>query len=175
MPFSGSTFTHLFSWDQDPQRQEKIINARLEAEFDGFDTGLSSLAARGTYQEASIDQASAVTLTNNVAANATSITLAAGEYDLDFMAQFECNASSCNNIIAGLNTTSATLPSDTTAGLRSVLAVGMTDNTVPVLIGLTRQFVLVASTQIFLVGRAGWTGAAAVKLYGKVRSRLITA
>lgn len=43
MPFSGSTFTHLFDWVKDPQRNEKIINERLEAEFDGIDTGLSAL------------------------------------------------------------------------------------------------------------------------------------
>lgn len=48
MPFTSDTFTHLFSWDQDPQRQEKIINARLEAELDGIDTGLSAQAARIT-------------------------------------------------------------------------------------------------------------------------------
>jgi hypothetical protein len=48
LPFTGDTFTHLFSWDQDPQRQEKIVNSRLEAEFDGVDTGLSAAAARIT-------------------------------------------------------------------------------------------------------------------------------
>lgn len=46
MPFSGSTFTHLFDWALDPQRQEKIKNARFEAEFDGYDTGLSAVHAR---------------------------------------------------------------------------------------------------------------------------------
>lgn len=51
MPFSGETFTHLFDWEKDPQRQEKIINARLEAEFDGIDTGLSSLSGRVTALE----------------------------------------------------------------------------------------------------------------------------
>lgn len=40
MPFTGDTFTHLFDWEKDPQRQEKIVNARLQAEFDGVDTGL---------------------------------------------------------------------------------------------------------------------------------------
>jgi len=45
MPFSGSTFTHLFDWEKDPQRNEKIVNARLEAEFDGIDTGLSTVSA----------------------------------------------------------------------------------------------------------------------------------
>lgn len=174
MPFSGDTFTHLFSWDQDPQRQEKIINARLEAEFDGFDTGLSSLAARGTYQEAQIDHVDRVTLTNNVAANATSISLAAGDWDVHFMAHFVCNTSSCNNILAGLNTTSATLPADTTAGFRSVLAVGMTDNTSPTLVGIVRRFELVSTTTVYLVGRAGWTGVDAVQLFGKIRARIVT-
>jgi hypothetical protein len=47
MPFSGDAFTHLFDWEKDPQRQEKIVNSRLEAEFDGIDTALSSLAAKG--------------------------------------------------------------------------------------------------------------------------------
>lgn len=51
MPFSSDTFTHLFDWEKDPQRQEKIVNARLEAEFDGVDTGLSSLAGRVTALE----------------------------------------------------------------------------------------------------------------------------
>lgn len=46
MPFTGDTFAHLFDWVLDPQRQEKIVNARLEAEFDGIDTGLSTAAAR---------------------------------------------------------------------------------------------------------------------------------
>jgi hypothetical protein len=51
MPFTGDTFTHLFDWVTDPQRQEKIVNARLEAEFDGVDTGLSAAAARITVLE----------------------------------------------------------------------------------------------------------------------------
>lgn len=51
MPFTGDSFAHLFDWEKDPQRQEKIINARLEAEFDGVDTGLSAVAARVTVVE----------------------------------------------------------------------------------------------------------------------------
>jgi hypothetical protein len=45
MPFTDDTFAHLFDWEKDPQRQEKIVNARLEAEFDGIATGLSAVAA----------------------------------------------------------------------------------------------------------------------------------
>jgi hypothetical protein len=45
MPFTNDTFAHLFDWEKDPQRQEKIVNARLEAEFDGIDTALSTVKA----------------------------------------------------------------------------------------------------------------------------------
>ena len=51
MPFSGDLFSHLFDWEKDPQRQEKIVNSRLEAEFDGVDAGLSSLSGRVTTLE----------------------------------------------------------------------------------------------------------------------------
>jgi hypothetical protein len=54
MPFTGDTFTHLFDWEKDPQRQDKIVDARLEAEFDGIDTGLSSAAVRLTAVETQV-------------------------------------------------------------------------------------------------------------------------
>lgn len=59
MPFTGEVFSHLFDWEKDPQRQEKIVNARLEAEFDGADTGLSALAARATSVESRVTAAEA--------------------------------------------------------------------------------------------------------------------
>jgi hypothetical protein len=54
MPFVSDTFTHLFDWEKDPQRQDKIVNARLEAEFDGIDNGLSAAAARVTVVETAV-------------------------------------------------------------------------------------------------------------------------
>jgi hypothetical protein len=42
MPFSGGTFTKLFNWLTDPQRSEKIFNSRLDDEFGGIATGLST-------------------------------------------------------------------------------------------------------------------------------------
>jgi hypothetical protein len=51
MPFTGDSFAHLFDWEKDPQRQEKIVNARLEAEFDGIDSGLSAVATELTTLE----------------------------------------------------------------------------------------------------------------------------
>jgi hypothetical protein len=65
MPFTGDSFSHLFDWEKDPQRQEKIVNARLEAEFDGLDTGLSAVAARATTLEGTAVTAAAVFADDN--------------------------------------------------------------------------------------------------------------
>ena len=48
MPFSGTTFTKLYNWLTDPQRNEKIFNSRLDDEFGGVATGLTTLAVQGT-------------------------------------------------------------------------------------------------------------------------------
>jgi hypothetical protein len=45
MAFSGDTFTKLYAWLTDPQRNEKIFNSRLDDEFGGVATGLSTVAA----------------------------------------------------------------------------------------------------------------------------------
>lgn len=46
MAFSGTTFTKLFNWLTDPQRNEKIFNSRLDDEFGGIATGLTTLATQ---------------------------------------------------------------------------------------------------------------------------------
>lgn len=61
MAFSGDTFTHLYDWLLDLIRNEKIKAARLEEEFDGYDTGLSAVAARVT----TLDTATREMLTAN--------------------------------------------------------------------------------------------------------------
>lgn len=111
MPFTGDSFAHLFDWEKDPQRQEKIVNSRLEAEFDGYDTALSALAVGGNYLESRIAVGSAVALTNNVAANLTSLELTAGTWDISAIGVYlPAAATVVGNIILALNTTSATLP-----------------------------------------------------------------
>ncbi len=52
MPFSGDTFTKLYGWLNDPQRNEKIFNSRLDDEFGGVATGLTTLAGRTSVLEA---------------------------------------------------------------------------------------------------------------------------
>lgn len=86
MPFSGDTFTHLFDWEKDPQRQEKIVNSRLESEFGGLDTGLSTLAARVTATEDAVDNIAiapaghiyGLTLSNNAGDATNDIDISSG-------------------------------------------------------------------------------------------------
>lgn len=81
MPFTGDTFAHLFDWEKDPQRQEKIVNARLEAEFDGVDTGLSTVAVDLTTAKAPqfVTMAATSTLPNErVLTAGTGITITDG-------------------------------------------------------------------------------------------------
>ncbi len=54
MPFSGDTFTKLYNWLTDPQRNEKIFNSRLDDEFGGVATGLSALGVRSSALETAV-------------------------------------------------------------------------------------------------------------------------
>ncbi len=54
MPFSGDTFTKLYSWLNDPQRNEKIFNSRLDDEFGGIATGLTTLGGRSSALEIAV-------------------------------------------------------------------------------------------------------------------------
>jgi hypothetical protein len=72
MPFTGDTFFHLFDWEKDPQRQEKLVNSRLETELDGLDIGLSTLAGRITPLEGGVADDS---ITNAKLANMPAYTI----------------------------------------------------------------------------------------------------
>lgn len=169
MPFSGDTFTHLFDWEKDPQRQEKIVNSRLEAEFDGVDTGLSSRLAKaggttnpaagdvGNFQSNQLLQADAVSLTSNVGANVTSFSnLAAGNYLIWGVVNFaQDTTTNLTGINCGLTTTSATLPSADDG--RTGENVAFTTNSTPNLLAQPKRYNLTVATTIYLVARAAFT------------------
>jgi hypothetical protein len=55
MPFSGDTFTKLYNWLTDPQRNEKIFNSRLDDEFGGIATGLTTVSTDLTALDGRVD------------------------------------------------------------------------------------------------------------------------
>jgi hypothetical protein len=54
MPFVGDTFTKLYEWLKDQQRNDKIFDQRLDDEFGGVATGLSTVAGDITVVEGDI-------------------------------------------------------------------------------------------------------------------------
>jgi hypothetical protein len=94
-----------------------------------------------------------VPLTTAVAANITSISLTAGDWDVDGNSNFAFSAASAVTVIAAISATSATLPPGVFQG--SLQGSTLTNATLPT--GTTR-FSLAATTTIFLVGFASFAG-----------------
>jgi hypothetical protein len=71
MPFTAGTFTKLFSWLIDPVRNEKIFNSRLDDEFSGIATALSTAILKDGTQTttASIPFAQGATFAKGVTVN----------------------------------------------------------------------------------------------------------
>src|SRR4051812_23253244 len=46
MPMSGGTFSRLYSWVTDAANGTKILASRMDSEFDGVATALSTMIAR---------------------------------------------------------------------------------------------------------------------------------
>jgi hypothetical protein len=102
MPFTSDTFTHLFDWEKDPQRQEKIVNARLEAEFDGLDTALSTLKATNTALTApqyAVAAASSDLANERVLTDTATVT-----WDFSVAGQAKANASTTTNPVTAAAT-----------------------------------------------------------------------
>lgn len=144
-------------------------------DIEGTNTNDSAAAGYvGEYLPAGVDAASSVTLTNNTAANVTSLSITAGDWDVTAFCKFDIFNSTCTNIICAISTTSATLPGDTTTStMREVLAVAMTDNTSPHLGGRAQRVSIASTTTYYMVARAGWSGADAVKVWGLLSARRV--
>jgi len=120
----------------------------------------------------SIVSSPGVTLTNNVAANVTTLALTAGDWDVDGELWVAATGTgSLVNIVGGLTTTSATppgAPADN-AGRTGVMVNGTAPVTVIDTVGPIRLS-LAATTTVYLVAQAGF-GATACTAYGKLRAR----
>lgn len=64
MPFSGTTFTKLYNWLADLIHNEKIFNSRLDDEFGGIATGLTTLFANIAWTNNRLAKTANYTVTN---------------------------------------------------------------------------------------------------------------
>lgn len=140
----------------------------------GTNTTDSAATGRlGEYVEAIRASGAALVLVSTVAQNVTSISLTAGDWDVDGNVCFAPDATTVRALsIGGISTTTATLPA--TSNVRGTLAYNSADanaNAYSVTTPITR-ISLAATTTVYLVGYAQFS-VAAQSMFGTIRARRV--
>ena len=128
----------------------------------------------GEEMTSSIVVGSAVSLTTATPANVTSLSLTAGDWDVcGATVLFNAGASTVTTSeIAGISTTSATLPTAPAGGYTVDQGISITGNTLPSLtLGCQRES-LASTTTVYLVAQAAFT-VSTNSAYGKLRARRV--
>jgi hypothetical protein len=117
---------------------------------------------------------SPVSLTNATPANVTSISLMAGDWDVDGNVNYTASSASTaagSLWVAGINTTSATIPTDGSEVQQ--LATALTTTTFKSGVSVTRKVINVSTTTtVYLVAEATFT-AGTVGAYGTITARRV--
>ena len=136
-------------------------------------TATNDSAAAGNVGEilsGTVLSTSAVSLTSLVTANAASVSLTAGDWDVDGFVGFSLTAASLSSTVAGVGTTSATLGSEGSYVKQPLITTLLTDNvhfTTP-----TQRISLAATTTVYLHARAQFS-AGTVGAFGVIRARRV--
>lgn len=137
----------------------------------GTATNNSAVAGNvGEYVESNIASGSAVSLTTATSANVTSISLTAGDWDVEGIVNYSMTGATTANFSSGSNSTSATLGGENTFVYTPFAAAGLSDQlgeVIPV-----RRFSLSGTTTIYLIGNATFSVGSA-SAYGLIRARRV--
>lgn len=129
------------------------LNTANTTAIDGTATNDSAAAGDlGEYFSASVAQASAVSISNGAAANVTSISLTAGDWDVWGNVVFlPANTTSCTSLNASISTTSAAL--DATLNRGSMTANTFTGNggSTPGVTPASKRISIASTSTIYLV------------------------
>jgi hypothetical protein len=124
----------------------------------------------GEYVTSLVAIGAPISLSNNTAANATSISLTAGDWDVDGQVSFTETASTVTARSAGISSTTATVPSD---GSEAYCGVQSTVTSETNSISLVKKrFSLSGTTTIFLVGKASFS-AGSCGIFGVISARRV--
>lgn len=147
------------------------VNTTNDVSIKGVSTNSSATAGDlGEHVSSLIAVGSAVSLTTATAANITSISLTAGDWDVTGIVNFSETTSTVTARIAGLSSTTATLPTDGSEGYCGVQSTVTSEINS---IGLTRKrFSLASTTTIFLVGQATFSAGTCAG-FGNITARRI--
>jgi hypothetical protein len=128
------------------------------------------VGAIGEIVSSYIASASGVSLTNNTAANVTSISLTAGDWDVEGNVNFAGTTATVTGGQGGINTTSATLPTDGSEVYDGTVTTTLTDTS-----GVTlprKRISINATTTVYLVGFKLFS-AGTVKAFGGITARRV--
>ena len=163
-------------WQQDGlERRLRTVERTANAAFPLVGTTAGGDAVAGTvgeYQSSTVLVGAAVSLTTGTAANITSLTLTAGDWDLDGIAQYHSASGTTvpNDVLQGFNTVSATTPTAPGSFSYDYIAVAITDD--PAYVTPVVRFSLAATTTVYLVTKADFAVSTLVA-YGFMRARRV--
>ena len=145
-----------------------FVQTTVTAARNGVTDG--SNAAAGVIGEVITATGTSVAHTNSTPTNCCSISLTAGDWDVFGNVQFVSSGAAYTQIIAGSNTTSATLPTSPTGGFaQTTPAGGVTLGTTALAVAQHRHS-LSATTTVYLVGQASF-GAGTSAMTGIITAR----
>lgn len=124
----------------------------------------------GEYVENKVAVGSATAMTNNTTANITSISLTAGDWDVEGLVNIQATGGTFTSRSAGINVTSATIPTDGTESLNTNIT-SIAAITIPFPIPRKRVSVS-ATTTVYLVARGSFS-AGTVSGYGFINARRV--
>jgi len=130
----------------------------------------ASAGSVGEYVSSLIASGSAVSLTTATPANVTSISLTAGDWDVEGWVNYDYGSATVTQSRAGINTTSATIPTD---GSEAYSATQLTLTSSLGTISLTRKRISIASTTtVYLVSQATFSAGTA-SAFGGISARRV--
>lgn len=153
---------------------DAAVNAELAANWmplAGVVTNSNAPAGQvGEYISATVLVGAAVSLTTNVVANITSISLTAGDWDVSGSVGFApAGGTTTVNVLAAINTVSATLPLSS-SGAYSLISPAQVVGASAVLPVASTRLSLAGTTTVFLVAMSGFTGSTSAA-YGFIGAR----
>lgn len=139
--------------------------AIVQVIYDG--TQFQLLSPAGSVGEYASNSTTGTSLTTDTQTNATSVSLTAGDWDVNAVVQFTPSVSSLSNIQVGISTTSATLGA---LGTRAIL--GITNGAVNAVTTPTVRISLSATTTVYAVGFASFASGTTT-IDGFIRARRV--
>lgn len=154
-----------------PSGSGSSLTGLTSSQIAGTTTNDNAAAGKiGEYVSSLVASGSAVSLTDATAANITSISLTAGDWDVEGNINFIATTATVTSKIGGISSTSATLPTD---GSEVYSGVQLTVATATDGVALPRKRISIASTTtVYLVGQASFS-AGTVSAFGSITARRV--